>query len=368
MSRGKKRWRLRIPARFSATGREQHLYYDSRREAEADAVYLRSKHGQGELLRADTLGPEAVRQARQAMALLADAGSPMSLVEAVEVALAHERALGRGVTVEVLLEQYAAAVADARRWSDKYRGSWRLYSARMVQDLGERHIVDVTAQVLRDWLAVRCNTPSLHNGAMGVLSPAWTWAVQQDMLDSNPWCKVAKRKERQREGVDVYTPEEAARVLHEAGLRGVLVPWAVLLYAGIRPKELTRMTWEDVKRQPDGSMLLHVRPSVAKTRSVRLVRVREPLHSVLLRALPAEGPLCPPSWDRLAKLVRSAAGVKGRPDAPRHSFASYLLGLGTALAEVESDMGHSKGSDMLYKHYRAAVTPEDSRKFWDWRP
>ena len=90
---GRKRWRLRIPARFSSTGKEVALYYTTKQEAERDAVTLRAKHSGGSLLAADLLAPDAVRDARAALAKLAAAGSHMSLTDAVTLDISEAQAL-----------------------------------------------------------------------------------------------------------------------------------------------------------------------------------------------------------------------------------------------------------------------------------
>lgn len=364
---GRKRWRLRIPARFSSTGKEVALYYTTKQDAERDAVALRAKHSGGSLLAADLLAPDAVRDARTALAKLAAAGSHMSLTDAVTLALDHAAMLDRSLSVTDMFERYAADVSAARAWSTKYRATWRQYSTRFAATFGPRLCATITAQELREWYAATYPSATSYNSAMAVVAPCFAWAVKQELMDRSPFLLLERRKIVQRDAVDVFTVDECRRLLDAAAAAGpdTLRAFAILLFAGIRPNELTQLTWADIHPEGNG-LYIHVRPSVAKTRSVRLVSVRQPLLANLTAALRCNpsGKLIPTDWKRIAASVRKTAGLQFRPDAPRHSFASYLLASGATIQEVQSDMGHTKGSDMLFKHYRAAVTPEQAAAFW----
>ncbi len=359
-------YRIRIPARFSANGKVQDLYYKTKAEAEKDAAELRRKHSAGEIVRQDLMTPEMVRDARNAHALLAEAGVEMNLTDAVQLALKHVSIMQKSWTVSELIERYEADAREARGWSAKYISTWRQYSTRFAGEFGGRRAAELTPQELRDYFSGHYQSATYYNSAISVLSPAFAWAVKQQTLERSPFEFVEKRRPEQRETVDVFSVEEAQTLLRSADAHGVVIPFAIMLFAGIRPHELTRLRWEDFRVEQDGTLLLHVRPSVAKTRSVRLVHVHDPLKSVLLQCLSngACGQIVPTNWERVAKRVRSEAGLKGRHDAARHSFASYSLAAGRSVAEVQSDMGHARGSDMLFKHYRGAVTPAAAHAYW----
>ena len=80
------------------------------------------------------------------------------------------------------------------------------------------------------------------------------------------------------------------------------------------------------------------------------------------------GALVPKNWKRKAAIVRKAAGLQNRHDTARHSFASYALAMDNSLDNLRADLGHTRGSDMLYKHYRAATPPETAAQNWSNRP
>lgn len=366
LHRGIKKWRIYLPARFSSSGKARSLVYLRKADADQDAARLRQRFTSGDLLRFGLISTEQLRDARQAFELLSKAESTLTLLDCVKLALESTEQLNRSLHIKDLFSQYAATVSEERNWSAKYRSSWRQYSTRFISAFGERKAATITPQELRDFFAENYATASSYNTATAVIAPAFTWAVQQQTLSKTPFKFLTRRKESAREGVDVYSVEEARRLLATASKHGALLPFAVLLFAGIRPDELTKLLWSDVHIEHNGQMLIHLRPSVAKTRDVRLVRVREPLRSLMAEGLKngAEGKLVPPNWQRIAKAVRAEADLQNRPDVARHSFASYSLAAGETMQAVEDDMGHSGNSRMLFKHYRTAVLPSAAAEFW----
>lgn len=369
LHRGVQKWRLYIPARFSSNGKPRALVYLRKADAERDAAQLRQRFASGDLLRFGLLTAEQLRDARQAFELLKNADLSITLTDAVKLALESQSELNRSLLISELFEQYASTVSEERAWSAKYRSTWRQYSSRFVAVFGERKAATITAQELRDYFSANYASASYYNSATAVIAPAFAWAVQQQTLSETPFKFITRRKEAAREGVDVYSVDEARRLLSTASKHGALLPFAVLLFAGVRPDELTKLLWSDVHIEHDGQMLIHVRPSAAKTRDVRLVRVREPLRALMAAGLQkgAQGKLVPSNWQRIAKAVRAEADLQNRPDVARHSFASYSLAAGETMQAVEDDMGHSGNSRMLFKHYRTAVLPSAAADFWSIR-
>lgn len=369
MQGNKKRWRISIPARFSANGKRRDLYYDTKAEAESDAVALRKRYAAGEMLASNVITPDIARDAQAALAALKAAGMGISLREAAHIAIERHQELLQGIPVSEMLETYAAEVSTSRAWSDKYRSTWRQYSSKFAAAFGSRNVATITEHELQTWHAERYASASYYNSAISVISPAFTWAVNKRILRENPFDRIERRKVQAADGVDIFTLEECRRWIQAAREHNILIPYAVLLFAGVRPAELTRLTWSDIRTDTDGSLFIHISPAIAKTRSVRLVRIRGPLRPLIADALKdgLTGSLVPPSWHRKDRAARAAAGLSNRADAARHSFASYSLASGESVDAVRADMGHSKSSDMLFRHYRGLVSPSDAEAFWSIR-
>jgi integrase len=65
---------------------------------------------------------------------------------------------------------------------------------------------------------------------------------------------------------------------------------------------------------------------------------------------------------------RTAAGLKKwQSNALRHGFASYHLAKFKDAAKLALELGHTK-QDLLFRHYRELVKPEQAEKYWSTRP
>ena len=348
------------------------LIYANRAQAEEDRRGLLEELKKGRLNERTMMTSAQVEDARRACEVLAREGVELTLEEAAKIAAGQVRARMQGASVREVFERYEREVSEARGWSAHYKTNWRLYARRFVEAWGEKNIADVATGELLDYLTASYGrSASYFNSARGALSSAFVWAVRREIIARNPFDGIESRRVQERESVDVYTPDEARRIMEAcAGDGRAQVGFALLLFAGIRPEELMKLTWEDIRTEADGSMHVRVSARVAKTRQIRLVRVNETLRA-FLECVPRrarKGSIVPGGWKRVASCVRKAAGVQGRQDVARHSFASYSLAAGESIEAVSNDLGHARGSEMLFRHYRAAVTPDAAREFWGIRP
>ena len=168
------------------------------------------------------------------------------------------------------------------------------------------------------------------------------------------------------EAIDILTPAEA-RSLMEASPADCIPAYALLLFAGIRPKELARLKWGSIR---DG--YIHITSDIAKTRQVRNIELHPTLSAWLTAYRPQDSdhyaPIVPTNWKRKDQAVRAAAGIANRPDVCRHSYATYYLAAYGSPDVLKNNMGHSRSSETLFVHYRAAATPEQAEQFWNIRP
>lgn len=373
-------YRITIPARFSSTGKQQAVYYPTSAEAERDAARLRGMVAKGTLSVLTALTSSQVKDAREALATLEAAGLHITLADAAKLAALHSKAVRHGATVADMLERYESEVGAARGWKPATRASWRKYARPMAAALGSTPCAELAAPAVRDWLRGAFPTVSAFNGAHRTLSGAFAWAVKQHLAAENPFAAIDKLAAVQHD-VDVFTPQEARAMIsacrdmraEPAGLdcSDCKLAVALLLFAGVRPQELTRLAWTDIKTEADGNVYVFVSGRNAKTKTgVRFIRVRPNLKAFISAVPPAarQGKLIPPNWSRKVKAIRAAAGLSGRQDTPRHSFASYALAAGEPVHAVMADMGHTQSSTVIYTNYRAAATPAAAMAYWSIRP
>ena len=379
---GRSLFRIVIPARFTAEGKRKAVYYQTAAAAEADARTLRAMHTQGTIGLLSLLTPEQVKDARAALDALHAAGLNLTLTEAAAVAARHSKAVRGGVSVAELLARYEQEAGTSRAWRPSTRTSWRRFARPMTEALGSTPCAELTTAALLDWLRAAFPSAQAFNGAHRTLAGAFVWAVKQRLAEENPFARIDKIS-TQRDDVDVFTPAEARAFL--AACRDLRQEYqgrfaldctdcrpavAVLLFAGARPAELARLTWKDLHPQADGTLLLFIHGKNAKTKTARFIRVRPNLRAFLESVPPAArtGKIIPPDWPRKIQAVRAAAGLAGRADTARHSFASYALAAGEPLHDVMADMGHVQASTVIFTHYRAAATPAAAKAYWAIRP
>lgn len=141
---------------------------------------------------------------------------------------------------------------------------------------------------------------------------------------------------------------------------------ALMLFAGVRPAEVTRLDWQNVNLE-DGTVFI---PSQkAKTDRSRYFEMPDTLRA-WLEVVPASertGPICPPNWKKVWQGIRREAGIADGQDQLRKSFASYHLAAFADVKLTREIMGHEVG-DVLFTNYRGLVTKADALSFWQIMP
>lgn len=375
-------WRIWVPARFNSTGKDGYVYYQARYEAEEEQQKFLASYRGGTM--GPVLPPASVKDAAKALDALKVAGIDMTLEQCAMMAIERMQARLAGATTREMMDRFRESVSTERNWSDKHAGSYRFYSSRFSDRFGDVLACDLDPQAIKAWLLETFPSVTYYNSALAVISSAFTWAVRQEFLSASPFDKLERRKEEAKDDIDVFTPEEARRLLracvsykdragHPMGAdvdpiyvldcSDCLIPFAILLFAGIRPAELEKLPWENVRLDIG---LIRITPSMAKTGDIRNVEIEPTLRDFLKLAPEHErfGMIVPKNWKRKARLVRLAAGLQNRADAARHSYASYWLAANNDVARLQSNMGHARGSNMLFKHYCSAVLPSAAKEYW----
>lgn len=344
-----------VPAYLSADKKERRMYFRSKVEADRKRAELVAATRTES--RETVLSNSQLVDARRAYERLADAGVSMSLDKAIEIALPLLKSSGRYITVEILLADFAEAKAAS--WRGKTATNFRTVSRIFNEQFGSLMVADMTAKMLNAWLE-SFGRPAYAAGLVRTMRPAFSWAVRQGVIPDSPFSKLEPIRVPARQGIDVFTPEEAQRLMQTAP-DDCKAAYAMLLFAGIRPVELTRLTWGAVR---DG--FIHLTPDVTKTAQVRNVEI-EPNLAAWLKSTGRHAQserVCPTNWDRKNRKTRAAAGLVNRQDTARHSYATYHLAKYHNRTALEENMGHSQGSAMLMRHYRAAATPAQAEEYW----
>jgi integrase len=126
---------------------------------------------------------------------------------------------------------------------------------------------------------------------------------------------------------------------------------AVLFFAGCRPDEVKRLTWDAIKLD---DREIHLTGEITKTRTTRHVHIEDNLLQ-WLAAYRGTGLLVssPGRYLKSRLAVMKAAGVDGWPvDVARHTFATALYNSTGDAAKVMQALGHFGSADTFTRHYK----------------
>ena len=370
------KWRLNVPESVSPTGSRQRLFFPTKREAVLEAERLRSiskLHG----TEATRLPASQADDAARALDLLHKSGNHITLVSVVREWLQAET---RRTASPTLAELFAEHEERKAGHSASYlRGIDRVKTA-VIPRLGKKKVSDIEPNEIERVLSKTFKTPSSFNFGYRTLKPVFSLAVQRGYVTANQLDRIEKRRTPIKE-IDVLTVAEAKALfnactdhtnnedLHEVfrlDCSGCIPAFAAMLFAGIRPGKVERIEWSDVNLD---EATIRIQGKHAKTRSARVIDLEDNCVAWLATVPTRErqGRLVPPGWQKKTYAVRKSAGISGRADVLRHSFASYhLAGFGD-VNRTRAAMGHEVG-DVLFTNYRAIVRKPDAVRFWSIRP
>lgn len=344
-----------IPAWLSTTKKRRWFYSRNKADVEEMATRLNAAVYQRET--ASVLSNAQMDDARRAFELLHDLG-----LDGVSLRQTVERAAPFFARPELTIGDFFADFSQAKEetWSAASKKNFR-FAARLFCEVfsAEDQVSSVDAEALNSWLKERFPDPGYRSNIIRTLRPAFNWGVKHGSIAQSPFARVdAVRKVR--DAVDVLTPQEARRAMAccPEDCRAAV---ALLLFGGVRPAEVGRLKWGDVRDD-----FIHLRPGITKTAQVRNVEMNETLRAWL--AVCERGHdaalVIPANWRRKYQAWRGDAQIANRMDVLRHSYATYHLAAYRDETALRANLGHSASSDVLFRHYRAAATPQQAKAFW----
>lgn len=214
---------------------------------------------------------------------------------------------------------------------------------------------------VQDWFARRHEAPATKGSSIGKLSALFDFCYRKGYVVENP-CRRLEKVHIEVGVPKIFTVKQCRALMdaaHEVD-PGFTAELALGLFAGLRPAEIGRISWDVVMPE---RKLLTVDAAAAKKRHRRLV----PLNDTCLAWLKLKGeiPVQTNRRRRLAKICKQA-GIKEWPhDVLRHTAASHLLVKHGARVASEI-LGHSE--TMLFRHYRELVAADEDAAYWSIMP
>jgi integrase len=242
---------------------------------------------------------------------------------------------------------------------------------RRCPGLARRRVRSITPQECAGYIEQAFDTPRQHQKARLILSGVFGTAIKRGWCDTNPVARVEAPRVVEKQ-VPILSPQEIEQVTttaetYQSGSCAAAV--GMMLYAGIRPHEVARLSWEQVDLR---ERAIYILPRHSKTGGARRVTIHKPLLRILrAHKRKNEEKICPPNWLYHWRELRRAAGWdsparRWPQDALRHTFASYHLSHFRSYAELQLEIGH-RDATLLRTRYVDQRGVRNARAFWEYR-
>lgn len=302
----------------------------------------------------------------------------LTLREAVQYAIGQHRRTEDSITVSAAVAEIIDLKTKAGM-SDFYINDLTSRLNIFAKDFGDRMVSTVSHTEIEDWLHKRNQSPISTNKYIQLLSMMFARAVKGGFLESNPAEKVEKARVRESE-IGILSPGELKRLLEKVDAE-ILPVFAIGAFAGLRRSEIERLEWSDVNLD---SKNIRVRKSKTSAGN-RIVELLPALHAWLEPYAGKTGKVWPCNGRKLYDISKRTAGfgnpktltekekkkgLKLQPwpdNALRHSFASHHLAHYRNADDLALTMGH-RGTDLIFRHYRALVDADQAAAYWAIRP
>jgi integrase len=253
------------------------------------------------------------------------------------------------------------------------------YLKTIGERFGQQSIHEVRRGEIEDWLSESEWAKRTRNNYVSTLATLFIFARDRDYCAENPAEKVP-RAILDDTPPGILTVKEATALLAVTRKKDpeMLAYVAIGLFAGLRRSELCALERSEIDLK---ARTIEVKGVKAKTRQRRIVTISDALARWLAIGLKKARPapslnedvcgerlknLYSEEKDENGKVLREAIVSPWPHNALRHSFGSYHYAKHREENRTASEMGNSPA--MVFRHYRAVVTPEAASAFWSILP
>lgn len=219
-------------------------------------------------------------------------------------------------------------------------------------ELSGRNFSELSVSECEEWLNATFHTNPQFNKARTMLHGLFEFALRREWCDKNPIKRIERKKVVEKE-IKPLKLSETKRLIKTAQRESPVyaVVAALLVYTGIRPREVRRLTWRDIDTE---EKIITVRSQCSKTGGVRQVEIPPVLNRFLIAHSSEfkEGKICPTDWKRRWRKIRDNSGFRGRwvQDVLRHTYASFHAKNYADLPRLQLNMGH-RDQSLLRSRY-----------------
>ena len=212
---------------------------------------------------------------------------------------------------------------------------------RTKPEFGGRNFSEFSVAECEEWLNAAFHTNPQFNKARTMLHGLFEFALRREWCDKNPIKRIERKKVVEKE-IQPLKLAETKRLIKTAQRESPVyaVVAALLVYTGIRPREVRRLTWRDIDTE---EKTITVRSQCSKTGGVRQVEIPPVLNRLLITHKSQNSShICPTDWQRRWRKIRDYSGFRGRwvQDVLRHTYASFHAKNYADLPLLQLNMGH----------------------------
>ena len=382
--RGREFWRVRLGKRFTGgpiikrdfstlADARSWILGDAQKEKSAPGTVIELKQSSGASAFALTAS-----QISEAAACFRRLEGLASLNTAVSYFLKHANPAGGKRTLAEVAQEFLKS-REVMGVRSRTLTQYESYLKTISERFGAQSIHEVRRGEIEDWLSESEWSKRTRNNYVSTLSTLFIFARDRDYCTENPAEKVP-RAILDDTPPGILTVKEAAALLNITRVKdSEMLPYvAIGLFAGLRRSELCTLEWSEIDLK---SRTIEIKGVKAKTRQRRIVSISDALLAWL--ALAPKTPRPTPSrnedvcgerlknlyseeQDETGAVVRKAIVSPWPHNALRHSFGSYHYAKHRDENQTAAEMGNSPA--MVFRHYRAVVTPDAAAAFWNLLP
>jgi integrase len=249
----------------------------------------------------------------------------------------------------------------------EYRRAQQIALRVFEEQFGNTPITAICANKIELWLEQKNWNPLNRRNYLRDVSMFFGWAKRHQYIAENP-CDRIKRPKVHRTIPTIYSFAETESLLTAALVHeelGLLAMYVIGFFAGVRVRELMRMTWQMIDWE-EGEIRLP--PHVTKTGNPRNIDICDSLRAWLFPRRQAAGPIVSAINLRLRRLeLHKLANVPLRQNAIRHTFASNHAAHHRDPGGLQLQLGQETPS-VLFRHYLTAIRKTEAAAYFRSRP
>ena len=364
------KWVLNV---WHPTGKRERSYYETKEAAES-AEQVKSVEVQRLGWKALGIDDRLRLEALDAKEKLEPFGVSLTQVVAEYI----RRRGSATVTVDQVAELFLASREKKKR-SQKHLDSLRRIFNRFGEAFPKARLADITGDEIEAWLEGLCVGPVTFNTYRTLLHSLFGFAAQKKFCVENP-VKAVDSMTVKADEVGILSPDQLKGLL-EVSEKDVRATVAIGAFAGIRPEEIARLTWDEISLERG---IITVAGAKSKTAQHRYVKIL-PCLEAWLRPLIDSGSIQKDNFRRRYDEARRLAGfaLRGnrrcrRPDkdeglvlwphdALRHSYASYHLAKFQNAPALALELGHQSNA-LIFSNYRRRVSELEANEYFNLQP